>query len=201
MVIQVIIFYYYSIFNIIFHQDSLTKICTNLQIIYKIYVFHSILCHFFNLVLYFKSKLRVNYRKLCNFWQHNIQLNLFSNITSFSIRGSLALLYLDTNDSTDKNKYFEDLLSMMPNLEDEDIPNELLYGRSGYLFTLLYIKTNVDEIKNQQHTLKLDSAISKVRFMSSWGKNWKMCFSYINLKLVFFYILCRLDPNRHFSNG
>ena len=100
----------------------------------------------------------------------------------------MALLYLDTNDSTDKNKYFEDLLSMMPNLEDEDIPNEILYGRSGYLFTLLYIKTNVDEIKNQQHTLKLDSAISKVRFMSSWGKNWKMCFSYINLKLVFFFI-------------
>ena len=79
----------------------------------------------------------------------------------------MTLLYLDANNSTDKDKYFDDLLSMMPNLDDDDIPNELLYGRTGYLFALLYIKTNVDKIKNHKHTLQLDNAILKVRFMYS----------------------------------
>ena len=51
----------------------------------------------------------------------------------------------------------------MPKLDDENIPNELLYGRAGYLYALLYIKTNSDKTESH-HAFKHENAILKVRF-------------------------------------
>ena len=49
----------------------------------------------------------------------------------------------------------------MPNSDNEEIPNELLFGRAGYLFALLFVKANADKIESG-HVLRLENAILQV---------------------------------------
>ena len=79
---------------------------------------------------------------------NNINNNNFFPLSS-GILSSLAVLYSKLGQEDKSTKCLSKLLSLSDNVcgGDPSLPNEVLYGRAGYLFSLLFAQKHLGEEK------------------------------------------------------
>ncbi|CAF3030419.1 unnamed protein product [Rotaria socialis] len=56
-----------------------------------------------------------------------------------------AVIYHNAGDQKTTDRYIEKILSMKTNALSHSVPDEFLYGRAGYLFTLMFLRREIGE--------------------------------------------------------
>lgn len=119
-----------------------------------------------------------------NWWEHVLLLHsssvafnqsmyilskLFQHkLCSTGVLAQLAVIYHKLNKPNKVTKYVNKLESMCDKVcKDAALPDEVLYGRAGYLYSLLYVQHAIS-----QETIKMETINQVWDITTLWNKTW-----------------------------
>ena len=82
------------------------------------------------------------------------------------------MAYILSSEPKEKLTYLNSLFELYPSKVDKNIPNELLYGRAGYLYPLLFVRRHIEQCDGE-HGKKIDDVVKQVRnFIIIFSLSW-----------------------------